>query len=382
MNAFRKSKLLARVVVLLTVLSTFLWSSNITALADGLDDGEGSSDFIEENVENEVNMDNYEEFTSDTIYFDLEGEVDSQALLGDYIDYMVDNGFSDGIPAYASLNICGDKLSGYNKKAYNEIKAMYAAVAAGNQSSTVVKVDVDEVKYYELDSNGFDGLFEKTVDLRLVWNAVMADSPYERYWAGLRVGASFNYNRKGSEYAITAITFQFLPSYEYAVNGDASTLEVDVNKTNAVKETIKEVENILANAKDKDDEGKVRYYKQRICELNEYNTAALSLSADKYGNPWQLVYVFDNDPSTNVVCEGYSKAFAYLCEKTEFSDSSIKAYTVTGDLLQVVKGELKNLGGHMWNVLHLSDSVNYLVDITNCDGDEVNDYLMYINPRL
>ena len=34
-----------------------------------------------------------------------------------------------------------------------------------------------------------------------------------------------------------------------------------------------------------------------------------------YGDPWQLIYVFDDDPDTNVVCEGYAKAFKYEADE-------------------------------------------------------------------
>ena len=50
-----------------------------------------------------------------------------------------------------------------------------------------------------------------------------------------------------------------------------------------------------------------------------------------YGDPWQLVYVFDGDPSTNVVCEGYAKAFQYLCDLTRF-DGDVTCRTVSGTM--------------------------------------------------
>ena len=48
-------------------------------------------------------------------------------------------------------------------------------------------------------------------------------------------------------------------------------------------------------------------YKEMICYLTSYNDDVTE--DDEYGDPWQLIYVFDGDDSTNVVCEGYSKAF-------------------------------------------------------------------------
>lgn len=79
-------------------------------------------------------------------------------------------------------------------------------------------------------------------------------------------------------------------------------------------------------------------------------------------NPWQLVYVFDADSSTNTVCEGYAKAFQYLCDLTAFEDEDIYSYIVTGTV-----SELTGQGLYMWNIVHMGANGNYLVDVTNCD---------------
>ena len=80
-----------------------------------------------------------------------------------------------------------------------------------------------------------------------------------------------------------------------------------------------------------------------------------------YGNPWQLIWVFDNDDSTNVVCEGYSKAFQYLCDKGFAGSSTISCDTVTGTM-----GGATGAGNHMWNLVTI-DGDSYLADITNSD---------------
>ena len=78
----------------------------------------------------------------------------------------------------------------------------------------------------------------------------------------------------------------------------------------------------------------------------------------------ELIWVFDGDSSTNVVCEGYAKAFQYLCDLTTFTND-IKCYTVTG---RIAGGTGENIGGgHMWDIVTIEDGKNYLVDVTNCD---------------
>ena len=83
-----------------------------------------------------------------------------------------------------------------------------------------------------------------------------------------------------------------------------------------------------------------------------------------YGDPWQMIHVFDNDPDTEVVCEGYSKAFQFLCDMTTFNRRKIESHLVTG----LLGGSgATGAGAHMWNVVHMDDRNNYLVDVTNCD---------------
>ena len=101
-------------------------------------------------------------------------------------------------------------------------------------------------------------------------------------------------------------------------------------------------------------------YKEEICGLVSYNDPAAQ-GGFSYGNPWQMIWVFDGDPDTTVVCEGYSKAFKYLCDQSDFS-GDISCITATGTM---------DGGDHMWNIVNMEDGCNYLVDVTNCDEGTV-----------
>lgn len=125
---------------------------------------------------------------------------------------------------------------------------------------------------------------------------------------------------------------------------------------------LKEAQAALANAqaiadkyKKKSAYEKIIGYTEEICNLNEYNHAAAD--NDNYSqqniNPWELVYVFDNDPSTNVVCSGYAHAFQYLCGL-----GGIVCHYISGPL----NGE-----DHAWNIVEL-DGKSYFVDVTACDA--------------
>ena len=143
----------------------------------------------------------------------------------------------------------------------------------------------------------------------------------------------------------------------------------NTTKTSAAKSALANAETVLETAKSKDgDVAKMETYADYIMDQVSYNNTAWGStgSAQAYGDPWQLIYVFDNNPETNVVCEGYSKAFQYLCDNTEFTGQKTCSNLVTGYL-----GEKTDAKRHMWNLVKLqvgSETANYFVDITNMEN--------------
>ena len=119
---------------------------------------------------------------------------------------------------------------------------------------------------------------------------------------------------------------------------------------------------VIEEAANLSDSEKLKYYHDYILNTITYNTDA-AYRQETYGNAWQMLYVFDDDDTTNVVCEGYSKAFKYLCDHTNFN-CDLKCIIVTGDLYQ----NGRHLGGHMWNNI-IKDGVVLHCDLTNDDND-------------
>lgn len=148
-------------------------------------------------------------------------------------------------------------------------------------------------------------------------------------------------------------------SVDYRVQPD-DLYHVNPEKTGAAKKTVENARQIAASYEGKTDYEKLKGFLDTICDLTSYDWE--SLEADIYGDPWQLVYVFDGDPSTNVVCEGYAKAYQYLCDLV-----GIPCYLMTGEV--TVDDEGPGVG-HMWNNVIL-DGKTYLVDPTNCDSGNV-----------
>ena len=137
-------------------------------------------------------------------------------------------------------------------------------------------------------------------------------------------------------------------------------------KCAATHQAIDKADKIVAAHAGESNFEKLQSYRKEICALTDYNDAAANAANNTpYGDPWQLIYVFDNDPDTKVVCEGYSKAFQLLCDLTKF-DQAIDCITVSGNM----SGGTGS-GGHMWNVVTMEDGKHYIVDVTNCDARTV-----------
>ena len=113
----------------------------------------------------------------------------------------------------------------------------------------------------------------------------------------------------------------------------------------------------MAQNAEKSDYEKLRAYNKAICEAVTYDYDAVKKDHGTYvvdhGDPWQLIWVFDGDPDTKAVCEGYSKAVQHLCDLTDFKSKTVQSIIVSGHAG----------GGHMWNIVRMEDGKRYLVDI-------------------
>ena len=273
-----------------------------------------------------------------------------------------------------------DRLNTTNQDFYQFLKTEITAVANGTKTSTVfVLSDPDGLlKWTKEDlgvstiiangavtaeaSNAFQEKFKQVLNLERILNSLLADCPYELFWYNKIKGTSIATKQRitSSEMAVTDIIFKLSVSEDYS-SGEFTTNPTKIAMATAANNNAKA---IVAKHASKSDWDKLKAYKDEICQLVSYNHAAADSSSTPYGNPWQLISVFDNNTSTNVVCEGYSKAFKYLCDLSEF-DGNVECYLVDGHM-QGGTGA----GPHMWNVVEI-DGGTLLVDVTNCDDGTI-----------
>ena len=273
-----------------------------------------------------------------------DGDWDSDEMFAGYVDRLFDELSlqSSGrirLRSYAASS-ARSKLTQQGQAAYDIMLTQINAIVAGTQTSTVFNISSAEMHK--------DGLPTLLYALKL-------DHPYEMFWFNNEFSYSFYSNG-----TVASVTMQVAAAYR-AESYSEGTPAVKAGLTGQISAAISNAADCIAEAKTRGDNyHKLIYIKETLCDLVEYNTAAAA-GGVAYGDPWQMIYVFDGDTNTNVVCEGYAKAFQYLCENAELNNAA--SYIVTGDM---------GGGGHMWNIVTMEDGKNYLVDVTNCDGISVS----------
>lgn len=284
----------------------------------------------------------------------------------------------------------GTALTGLDKAVYDAAKTMAAQVADGSVeiASVTVTESVDftaeqaGVEAFTNDNLGdvINSLYDinDRLHLQAVQNALLSDLPYDLYWydktEGINTETSSNVSGTSEEVTLTVTCdFYFTVAENYAagsIKTDNGTYRcvADTTKTGAAKQAAVTARGVADFYSDKQDYEKLQSYLTYVDDQVSYNSSAASSPNTPYGDPWQLIYVFDGDPDTNVVCEGYAKAFKFLCDLTEnWSDPDFDCYLVTGTM-NGGTGE----GAHMWNIVHIRDANNpnggnFMVDPTNCD---------------
>ena len=320
------------------------------------------------------------------------GEDDSEEMFAEYVDRLFsieDPDFSSGGRKKAKKNV-GSKFTGASQIIYSQLYSGTQEIAAGQRESSVFVFSVEELGFGLDDSwNAADlgvsavvvdnaisdeaadaamDLADNELQITEIMSALLADCPYELYWHDKVVGI----NRQANIGAIYTngewrvyLTGDYTVSLAVAEEFAVSQYAADTGKTGAASQAVENANIILTENHSLSDIEKLNAYKSAICGAVSYNDEAAQ-DEGAYGNPWQLIWVFDGDDTTNVVCEGYSKAFQYLCDKTDFSHEDICAYSVSGNMTVGT-----NEGPHMWNIVTLDDGYNYLADVTNSDNGSV-----------
>ena len=255
------------------------------------------------------------------------------------------------------ISACGsvgeEQLDGDEKKIYDALKSAARQVASDQLTSTEVYVeDFSSLRDSEGEING---------KIRRILSYLLMDCPYDLYWYDKNGGCSYTWRSDSDGGNVLSMTISMSVAGEYQGADPYTVDRAKIKKASAIPE---EARAIVSRHQNESDYEKLKSYMTEICNRVSYDWDTYDkIDEVSYGNPWQVIPVFDRDGNTNAVCEGYAKAFQYLCDLSTFQDA--RCYTVEGTM----SGGIGN-GPHMWNIVTLEGS-NYLVDVTNCDEGSV-----------
>ena len=273
----------------------------------------------------------------------------NDGLFGGYVDLLFGKRPVGDLRANGFI---GDTLTGKLKKIYDYLEKQIKKVAAGQINSTAFWIPTSIAT-----ANDYEELYNDLASLHI---ALLTDLPYHLYWYDKTIGAY-----TGAEDG--KIYFMFSVAEAYAdKNGESygdSYFNTNASKIRTAQVAVTNAKKVVRKYAGVSDYKKLCGYRDYICSAVDYNDDAVDpdLTDDYDWNAWQLIWAFDGDSSTDIVCEGYSKAFQYLCDLSAFN-SAIQSHIVTG-----TEFDDAGSGAHMWNIVTMGNGKNYHVDITFVD---------------
>ncbi len=342
-------------------------------------EGDGSSETAEEYVTEPAE----EETGEETAVCNPEG--DNAELARDYIGRTMPRRLR-----IRASRPSGSRLAEWDKNLYDKLQLLIGEVAAGERESTEFRIPYEDVfpNTFTAEELDVSVILEGGSITQEAKDAAMAamkanraqlhpsraviclatDLPYELYWYDKSIDQGTKISYVTSSYAVPAsgttitvkgeIIVRMSVSEDYAIRSlsedgqlECAAYLVNTLYGSSAQAAADNAALILDANRDKSDEEKLEAYRDAICALTEYNSKAAKGAS--YGDPWQMIWVFDGKPNTMVVCEGYAKAFQYLCDLGTAEATAISVQGSTG-------------GAHMWNIVSLKGH-QYLADLTNYD---------------
>ena len=321
------------------------------ALLPGLEAAE--DDAAENDAEFEANAEEIVDGGSGT----NDGGADNDALFDAYAAELL------GIGEAEVNRHIGYDLKGVDYYLYCKLLSAVTKIANGERTSTEITFTPGEIGapsslscaklgVSDARSASFSQVMKAMgVDFSKVTEALIHDCPYELYWYDRKWESVYWARSTSQTRKVTKICLRLYVNKSYR----SGTFKLNTAKVSTVKKALQNARSIVSKYAAYSDKGKIDGYVREICALTDYNDAALKSDIRAFGSdPWALVYVFDGNSATKVVCEGYARAFKYLCDNTNWS-GNVYCYAVTGM-------------GHMWNLVTMPDNRTYHVDVTWTDS--------------
>lgn len=254
---------------------------------------------------------------------------------------------TEGINGSRSSSYGYSTLTSEEKKVYNLLKSRLFVFDASRKNASCIEVAYDR-SYYASEIVDVSNYQMTLTQMERIYFALEADYPM-LFWLDDTIG----YDREGV--FVTKWYIMVEPDYEqYSVRKEAAQ---SIEK--GILPFIQKIDNAKINGAD-DMELELLIHDMILEEVdyaydsrNNPETAAFAHS---------IVGVFDDKSSTDVVCEGYAKAFHLLA-----SYAGLESIYAIG-----MSGSGFNMGGHAWNLVKINGNW-YNVDLTWNDTESADD---------
>ena len=229
---------------------------------------------------------------------------------------------------------------------YYRLRNLYIAVGTGES-------DVLEIRY------NFPESVEKLEDacnINKVVDAVRNNYDGYAYWRAPKM----TLNTFGEQ--VDGVIIGTTANIDFELPG-SNGKEIDIEKVRTTYQNVyNNAREIIAEADGLNDYEKIIYYINKLICMTDYDRHHVETD-EPTQLPHTMINALDGDENTLSVCNGYSYAFQFLCDNTEF-ENDIKVYTVLSEV-------------HAWNVVKMDDGLAYTVDITYLDsnGKSESNYL-------
>lgn len=200
----------------------------------------------------------------------------------------------------------------------------------------------------------------------LLWERYRVENPLDSYWFDNTTDRVFHVlsHEEGDNLVITYLTIDMLVVPKYSKTGGPNSYYLNPEAIEMKEKAVKKAKEVVKEASNLSDYDKLVYYQNFINNAVCYDASA--------PDTHQLLNVFDEDPNTNVCCDGYAAAFKYLCDITNFDSPKIRCQ---------FSGGFNDEYGHVWNIVTMENGKNYVVDITGGLDFNIHDYNFLVGAR-
>ncbi len=276
-----------------------------------------------------------------------------------------------------------NELDDTQKVIYNALLSQSIDILEGKENTLSVYLTLEELGF-KADIKDYKDLqyqWRKYFDTKLnsaIIRALSYDYNYYTWWYG------------GIYYFQSDVVVPMITNGDYS----KSIVEVKIcsNSSNnsyyitdsvllPVLEAFRNAEDVANSVQELSQLDKMSYFRDYLINTSEYDDEAYEYDTShedlstydykKYAYSHSFINMFDNNPDTKVVCDGYAKSFLLLCDLAGIDD----VYYVDGyELASDGDG-----GNHAWNKYYDEDGV-YLIDITFYRGN-IDSYLAKIDDQ-